>query len=115
MFGSHIARIQEGTLRIMHDRNERPHLLDREVELSTPTDECQALQVVATVHALATALPRSPPQQPDLFIVPNRRSGCARPFGEVTNFQLVHENSPNSEGLNLKLLEGLHCHKTLDE
>ena len=36
----------------MHDRHERPDLIDREIELPTATDERYAPYIVAAVHAL---------------------------------------------------------------
>jgi hypothetical protein len=48
----HLARIHAGALRIVHDRHERPDLIDREIELPTATDERYAPYIVAAVHAL---------------------------------------------------------------
>ena len=74
MSRGHLARIHAGALRIVHDRHERPDLIDREIELPTATDERYAPYIVAAVHALPARPPGSSWQQPDLFVVPNRRN-----------------------------------------
>jgi hypothetical protein len=114
MLGCNVARVHARALGIVHDRHERTDLIDREIELPTATDERQTPNVVVAVHALTARLSKSSWQQPDLFVVPNRRNGRARLLCQLANLQLAHKAS-NSWPLNLKLLEGLHCHKTFGE
>ena len=91
VFRRHIARVHTGALGIVHDRNQRTNLFDREVELPTTTDERQALHIVAAVHALPTGLPKSAPHQPDLFVVPNRRNRRARPLRQLADLDFAHK------------------------
>jgi hypothetical protein len=50
MFGGHITCIHTGALRILHDRGERPHLFDREVDLTTPAHQRQNAYFVDGVN-----------------------------------------------------------------
>ena len=80
-----IARLRAG-FAILHQRQERAHLFDREVELATAPDECEPANVFIVIGSLAPAS-RGGTEQPDLFVVANGRNRRSRSRGQSSNSQ----------------------------
>jgi hypothetical protein len=90
VFQRQVARVHAGTLRVLHERDERAHLIDGETEVSAAANEGQPLHIGIAIDALATRLPVRRAQQPDLFVVADRRRAGAGPFREGPNLEALH-------------------------
>src|SRR5262249_32838681 len=92
----HVARFETGTLRIFHERPERPDLLQAEAEVAASPDEEQAFDVVILIAALAAGAPAGAGQQGDLLVVADRRRVGAGARCQGANPQVGHRTSSNA-------------------
>jgi hypothetical protein len=94
MLLSQVARVHARAAGVLHERNERAHLIDREPELTAAADKCQSLDVGVGICPLPSRSPVSLPQQSNFFIVANGRSVGTCAGGEGANPEVWH--GPNS-------------------
>src|SRR3546814_3966237 len=59
---------------IVRQRQQRAHLVEREAEIASATDERQATQLGRAIGAVIARRPRGPRQQPDPLIIADGRS-----------------------------------------
>jgi hypothetical protein len=92
LVGDHIdghARL----LATIGEPHQLPHLVDREAEVSRPTDEGQAPQMLALVGPVIAGRPRWCRQQADLFVIADRLDLGARRRAQLSNRQFLRHSA----------------------
>jgi hypothetical protein len=102
-----IASFRAGTIPVLHERNKRSHLFDREAEVAAPAYEGETLDVFVAIAPLTTIATTRPRQDADLLVVADRRRIRAGPLCQRSDLQVRHCSIPSPSLLNFKLLEVL--------
>lgn len=83
------ARIGAAACVVLHEPDQFAYLLDREAELSAPSDQLQPLHIRGAVSPLAACLSCREGQQSNLLVIANRRCRGARAFRETADGQAL--------------------------